>query len=50
MTLTSPAWALLARLFDVQQVEVLRGPQAGAFGANAAGGVVKRVTNQPAPY
>jgi outer membrane receptor protein involved in Fe transport len=25
--------------FDVSQVEVLRGPQAGAFGANAAGGV-----------
>lgn len=40
----------VGNLFDVQQVEVLRGPQAGAFGANAAGGVVKRVTNQPAPY
>lgn len=37
-------------LFDVQQVEVLRGPQAGAFGANAAGGVVKIVTKQPTPY
>ena len=28
----------IGNLFDVQQVEVLRGPQAGAFGANAAGG------------
>jgi outer membrane receptor protein involved in Fe transport len=36
-------------LFDVSQVEVLRGPQAGAFGANAAGGVVQIVTNAPTP-
>lgn len=36
--------------FDVRQVEVLRGPQAGAFGANAAGGVVRLVTNAPTPY
>ncbi len=36
--------------FDVGQVEVLRGPQAGAFGANAAGGVVRLVTNAPTPY
>lgn len=35
--------------FDVSQVEVLRGPQAGAFGANAAGGVVRLVTNDPGP-
>jgi len=39
----------LAGTFDVQQVEVLRGPQAGAFGANAAGGVVRLVTNAPSP-
>jgi len=39
-----------ASLFDVQQVEVLRGPQAGAFGANAAGGVIKIVTADPTPY
>ncbi len=37
-------------IFDVRQVEVLRGPQAGAFGANAAGGVVRLVTNAPTPY
>lgn len=36
--------------FDLSQVEVLRGPQAGAFGANAAGGVVRLVTNAPTPY
>ena len=36
--------------FDVKQVEVLRGPQAGAFGANAAGGVIRLVTNDPTPY
>lgn len=36
-----------ASLFDTQQVEVLRGPQAGAFGANAAGGVIKVVSVEP---
>ena len=40
----------LGSTFDVRQVEVLRGPQAGAFGANAAGGVVRLVTNEPTPF
>ncbi|MBX3737882.1 MAG: TonB-dependent receptor [Candidatus Didemnitutus sp.] len=40
----------VASTFDVQQVEVLRGPQAGAFGANAAGGLVRLVTNAPTPF
>lgn len=40
----------LGSTFDVQQVEVLRGPQAGAFGANAAGGVVRLVSVAPTPY
>ena len=40
----------VGNLFDVQQVEILRGPQAGAFGANAAGGVIQIVTNDPTPY
>ncbi len=40
----------LAGTFDVHQVEVLRGPQAGAFGANAAGGLVRLVTNAPTPF
>ena len=42
--------ATLGGTFDVSQVEVLRGPQAGAFGANAAGGVVRLVTNDPTPF
>ena len=37
-------------LFDLQQVEALRGPQAGAFGANAAGGLVQIVSNEPTAY
>ena len=40
----------IGNLFDIQQVEVLRGPQAGAFGVNAAGGLVKMVSNDPTPY
>ena len=40
----------IGNLFDTQQVEVLRGPQAGAFGVNAAGGVVRIVSNEPTPY
>ena len=40
----------VGNLFDVRQVEVLRGPQAGTFGANASGGVVKIVTSDPTPY
>jgi len=42
--------ATVGSLFDVRQVEVLRGPQVGAGGANAAGGVVHIVTNGPTPY
>lgn len=40
----------LGGTFDVRQVEVLRGPQAGAFGANAAGGVVRLLTQAPTPF
>lgn len=40
----------LAGTFDLDQVEILRGPQAGAFGANAAGGVVRMVTAAPTPH
>ena len=36
-----------ALLFNVQQVEVLRGPQAGDFGANAAAGSIQVLTNEP---
>ena len=40
----------VASTFDVEQVEVLRGPQAGAFGPNAAGGLVRLVTAGPTPF
>ncbi|MEM8868351.1 MAG: TonB-dependent receptor [Verrucomicrobiota bacterium] len=40
----------IGNLFDVEQVEVLRGPQAGAYGVNAAGGIVKIVSAQPTNY
>ncbi len=37
----------LATLFDVQQVEVMRGPQATTFGANGLAGVINIVANAP---
>jgi len=40
----------VAGLFDVRQVEILRGPQAGAYGANAAGGLVQLASHEPTPY
>jgi len=42
--------ASAASTFDTRQVEVLRGPQAGAFGVNAAGGLIRLVSNEPTPY
>lgn len=41
--------ASAASTFDIRQVEVLRGPQAGSFGVNAAGGLVRMVSNDPTP-
>ena len=40
----------LGGTFDLRQIEVLRGPQAGAFGANAAGGLVRLVTQAPTSF
>lgn len=34
-------------LFDVQQVEVLRGPQGSLFGRNTSAGLIKFTTNRP---
>jgi outer membrane receptor protein involved in Fe transport len=36
-------------LYDVHQIEVLRGPQGTLYGANSEAGVIRFVTNQPNP-
>ncbi len=38
---------MIASLFDVEQVEVLRGPQGTRYGANALGGMIKVKTRDP---
>lgn len=43
-------YAPLGRTFDVDRVEVLRGPQSTLYGAGAMGGVMKFVTKKPNPY
>ncbi len=42
------AIGMIASLFDVEQVEVLRGPQGTRYGANALGGLIKLKTSEPA--
>jgi outer membrane receptor protein involved in Fe transport len=41
--------ASVATLYDVEQVEILRGPQATEFGASAMAGVIKIKTIEPGP-
>jgi iron complex outermembrane receptor protein len=43
------ATALDVGLFDMDRIEVLRGPQGTLYGASAMGGVLKYVTKQPDP-
>lgn len=47
---TGPTGSGLANLFDVDRVEILRGPQGTLFGKNATAGVVSVVSRRPTDH
>src|ERR1700733_14222578 len=55
-SLTPPAMAQNGKvvvdpdLFDLNRVEILRGPQGTLYGAGSMGGTIKLATNQPDPH
>ncbi len=55
VALTPPAASLNGKivldpnLFDLKQIEILRGPQGTLYGSGSMGGTVRLITNQPDP-